>query len=61
MHVDCGPVPAALLLLTVIVKPIGVPVATGEASGVFATLRFGDWANATDENNKVPNIGAHAG
>jgi hypothetical protein len=35
------PVPAALLLLTVIVKPIVVPVGTGVASAVLITLRFG--------------------
>jgi hypothetical protein len=49
------PVPAALLLLTVIVKPIVVPVATGVASAVLVTLRLGDWANVTSENNRVPN------
>ena len=35
------PVPAALLFLTVIVKPIGIPVATGVASAVLVTLRLG--------------------
>jgi hypothetical protein len=47
------PVPAALLLATVIVKPIVVPVATGDASAVLITLRLGDWANTPSGNNRV--------
>ena len=41
------PVPAALLLLTVIVKLIGFPVATGEASAVFVMLRLGGGGGST--------------
>ena len=41
------PVPAALLLLTVIVKPIVVPVATGVASAVFVMLRLGSGGGFT--------------
>jgi len=54
------PVPAALLLLTVIVKLIGFPVATGEASAVFVMLRLGVWASVTSENNRLPNTDTHA-
>ena len=45
------PVPAALLLPTVIVKPMVVPVGTGVASALLVTLRMGDWANAAREDN----------
>jgi len=41
------PVPAALLLLTVIVKPIGFPVATGVPSAVLVTLRLGGGGGCT--------------
>src|SRR5689334_11625569 len=37
------PVPAALLFVTVTVKPTFVPAETGVASGVFVMDRFGHW------------------
>jgi hypothetical protein len=41
LALNAVPVPAALLLLAVIVKPIVVPVGTGVASAVFTTLICG--------------------
>src|SRR2546428_11269057 len=35
------PAPSALLLLTVMVKPIGLPTVTGDASGVLVTVSTG--------------------
>src|SRR5215471_16549637 len=41
------PVPAALLLLTLIVKPIVAPVGTGVTSAVFVMLRLGGGGGST--------------